>query len=401
MSRLQASDIRELLKVTAHPDIISFAGGLPTPELFPVEELRLISDEILASEGARVLQYSTTEGDPTLRAAIAQRMREKRWTPVEPDQIQITSGSQQGLDLTGKLFLDPGDVVLCESPTYLGALQAFAAYEPRFVEVATDDDGMLLDDLEQRLASLDRVKLLYVVPDFQNPSGRCWALERRRGLLELARRFDVVVVEDCPYGELRFAGEPIPPLKAFDEDQRVVYLGTFSKVLCPGLRIGWLAASRGLVARYVLAKQGTDLHTSTLSQRQIACYLRRYDLDAAIQRLRDTYRLRRDVMVRTLDRVIPPGVRFTRPDGGLFLWLELPEGLNGSVLLERCLAAQVALVPGGAFFPSGGHENTARLCFATMTSERIIEGVRRIGRVLEELCAEPAPHNHPVAAATA
>jgi DNA-binding transcriptional MocR family regulator len=387
MRGLKASDIRELLKVTAHPDIISFAGGLPAPELFPVEALISISTEILRDEGARALQYSTTEGDPELRTAIAARMSRRLQAEVSPQEVQITSGSQQALDLTSKLLLDEGDIVLCESPTYIGAIQAFRACQPRFIEVATDDSGMDLADLERRLAGLDRAKLIYVVPDFQNPSGRCWTAARRRGLVDLARQYDVMIVEDCPYGELRFHGHEVPPVKSFDEEGRVIYLGTFSKVFCPGLRIGWVVAHRHLIERYVLAKQGTDLHTSTLSQRQLAVYLTRHDLDEAINTIRETYRERRDIMLRTLDAEMPDGVSYTRPDGGLFLWAELPEHLDARQLLLRCIENKVAFVPGGSFFPNGGHENTLRLAFSTMSPERIEEGIRRLARVLREQLA--------------
>jgi 2-aminoadipate transaminase len=390
MFGLKASDIRELLKITAQPDVISFAGGLPAPELFPVEAMASISAEILRGEGEKALQYSTTEGDPQLRAAIADRMTRRLGRPVAADQIQITSGSQQALDLTGKLFLDEGDVVLCESPTYIGAIQALRTYQPRFVEVATDDDGMIAVDLERCLSEHDRVKLIYVVPDFQNPSGRCWSAERRHRLLDLANLHQVIVVEDSPYGELRFHGQQIQPVSANDDQGGVIYLGTFSKIFCPGLRIGWVTAAQPFIDKYVLAKQGTDLHTSTLSQRQLATYLTRYDIDVDIEQIRETYGRRRDVMLEALDAEMPAGVRYTRPDGGLFLWLELPPHLNARQVLERCLAAKVAFVPGGSFFPNGGHEGTMRLAFSTMPEDQIREGIRRIAQVLHELLPVPA-----------
>jgi 2-aminoadipate transaminase len=390
MRGLKASDIRELLKITAQPDVISFAGGLPAPELFPVEAMATISAEILRSEGESALQYSTTEGDRQLRVAIAERMTRRSGRPVPANQILVTSGSQQALDLTGKLFLDEGDVVLCESPTYIGAIQALRTYQPRFVEVATDDDGMLTDDLERCLSEHDRVKLIYVVPDFQNPSGRCWSAERRRRLLDLANLHQVMIVEDSPYGELRFHGQQISPVTSYDESGRVIHLGTFSKIFCPGLRIGWVTAARPIIEKYVLAKQGTDLHTSTLSQRQLATYLSRYDIDRDIEQIRETYGRRRDVMLEALDAEMPAGVRYTRPDGGLFLWAELPPHLNARQVLERCLAAKVAFVPGGSFFPNGGHEGTMRLAFSTMPEDQIREGIRRIAQVLCELLPVPA-----------
>jgi DNA-binding transcriptional MocR family regulator len=384
MNELKASDIREILKVTAKPEVISFAGGLPAPELFPIDALRDVADVVLRDEGSRVLQYSTSEGDPQLRSMIADRLDARFGVRAAPDDVLITCGSQQALDLTGKLLLDEGDAVLCESPTYLGAIQAFRAYEPRFVEVATDDEGMLSDDLERRLKENPNAKLIYVVPDFQNPSGRCWSLDRRHRLLDLARRFDVLVVEDSPYSELRFAGRPIPPLKALDEDGRVVFLGTCSKIFCPGIRIGWIVAAPELLKKYVLAKQGVDLHTSTLSQRLLAVYLERYDLDAAITRICATYRERRDLMVEYLDAEALPGVGITRPQGGLFLWMTLPDEINARSVLGRSIERDVAFVPGGSFFPNGGHENTARLNFSNMPPERIAEGVRRLSGVVRE-----------------
>jgi 2-aminoadipate transaminase len=382
MSQLEASEIREILKLTQRPEVISFAGGLPAPELFPVEQLSTISSEVLRQEGPKALQYSPTEGDPALREAIASRMRRRLGTELAAEDILITSGAQQGLDLTGKVFLDETDVVLCESPTYLGAIQAFQAYLPRFVEVPTDDDGMILSELERLLREHPGAKLAYVVPDFQNPTGRCWSLERRRGLLDLARRFSVPVVEDQPYGELRFRGHELPTLKSLDEDGLVIFLGTFSKIFCPGLRIGWVAAPRGLVDKYVLAKQGSDLHSSTLSQRQIATYLDRFDLDADIDRIRELYRERCDVMLGTMYQEFPKEVHHTHPDGGLFVWVELPAHLSARDLLAECLERDVAFVPGGSFFPNGGHENTLRLNFSAMPPERIAEGIRRMAQVL-------------------
>jgi 2-aminoadipate transaminase len=266
MDAMKASEIREILKLTRKPGVISFAGGLPAPEVFPVAEMQEVAGTMLASRGCEVLQYSTTEGEADLREWIAGRMNSRLGTSVEPSEILVTSGSQQGLDLTGE--------VLCESPTYLGAIQAFTAYRPRFVEVPTDDDGMLPEELEKRLAGCRRPKIIYVVPDFQNPTGRCWSLERRRQVRDVARGFPVVVVEDNPYGELRFEGIARPPLKALDRHGQVVMLGTFSKILCPGLRLGWIAAPVELLEKYVLVKQGADLHTSTLCQRLAADYVR-------------------------------------------------------------------------------------------------------------------------------
>jgi 2-aminoadipate transaminase len=378
MQDLRASDIREILKVTQQPEVISFAGGLPASELLPAAR------DVLANDGVRALQYAPTEGMQVLRELIANRLRKLWALRHSTDEVLVVSGSQQALDLTGKVFLDEGDVVLCERPTYLGAISAFRAYRPRFVEVPTDDDGMVPAELESRLRSLDRVKLIYVVPDFQNPSGRRWSLERRRDLAELAARFGVPVIEDAPYAELCYDGSPVA---SFDEAGLVILLGTFSKILSPGLRLGWVVADSEILQRYVLVKQGVDLHTSSLTQLLAAHFMLENDLETHIARLRDVYRGRRDAMLAALEEHFPKEVNFTRPAGGLFLWVELPEGMNARWLLERALEERVAFVPGEAFFPGGGHENTLRLNFSAMPEERITEGIRRLDRVLASVGA--------------
>ena len=383
-ARLKASEIRELLKLTARPEIISFAGGLPAAELFPAREMAEITRRVLETEGCKALQYSTTEGDPTLRLHIADRMNEHQKTRVHPDDVLITSGSQQGLDLTGKLFLDPGDAVLCESPTYLGAINAFAAYEPRFVEVDTDADGMVPEALERALTIEPDVKFIYAIPDFQNPSGRTWTLARRQALVDIAARHGIPVIEDSPYAELRFEGEPLPALQAVDTHDNVVFLGTFSKTFCPGLRCAWLSAPGFLREKYVMMKQGADLHTSTLVQRQMATYLELYGLEANVSTVIDVYRERRDIMLGVFEAEMPAGVHYTRPEGGLFLWLTLPEQVNARELLEKSLEPPVAFVPGGGVYPTGGNENTARINFSCMPPERIEEGSHRLCRVVRE-----------------
>jgi len=387
MQDLRASDIREILKVTQQPEVISFAGGLPASELLPAAEMAELARDVLSDDGVRALQYAPTEGLQPLREQIADRLRRLWDLGYSTDEVLVVSGSQQALDLTGKVFLDEGDVVLCESPTYLGAIGAFRAYRPRFVEVPTDDDGMVPAELETCLGSLDRVKLIYVVPDFQNPSGRRWSIERRRKLAELAGRFGVPVIEDAPYAELCFEGEPLPPVASFADRCTVVYLGTASKILSPGMRLGWVAADSDLIRRYVLVKQGTDLHTSSLVQLLAARFMLEHDLDAHIERIRDVYRRRRDAMLAALEEHFPEDVGFTRPAGGLFLWVELPEGMNARWLLERAIEESVAFVPGESFYAGGGHENTLRLNFSAMPEDRIAEGIHRLGRVLSTMTA--------------
>lgn len=391
VAHLRASEIRELLKLTQRPEVISFGGGLPAAESFPVAALKAAAARVLDEHASLALQYSTTEGYLPLRQWIASRMEVVHGATVAAERVVVTTASQQGLDLTGKVFLDEGDEVLCESPTYLGAIQAFRAYGARFVEVPTDDDGMLPDELERLLRTCQHPRVIYTVPDYQNPSGRTWSLPRRRALLEIARHHAVVVLEDCPYVEVRFAGTQVPPLVALDTTGQVVHLGTFSKILCPGLRLGWVTAAPEILEKYVLAKQGADLHSSTFAQMLAVECLAGCDIDTHLGRVRAMYRSRRDAMVRTLETELPPGCHFTRPDGGLFLWVELPHEISGRDLLVRALRRDVAFVPGGAFFPNGGHENHIRLNYSCMTEERIIEGVKRLAAALHELMLQQRP----------
>jgi 2-aminoadipate transaminase len=384
MDNLKASEIREILKLTEKPEVISFAGGLPDPNLFPIEELELIAVKVLRENGKEALQYATTEGYRPLRDKIAARMNRTLGTNWTDENILITSGSQQGLDLTGKAFLDEGDVVFCESPSYLGAIQAYKAYSPEFIEVPTDEEGMDIDTFKQLLLTTNRAKLVYIIPDFQNPTGRSWSLERRKQLIALANEFDLIVIEDNPYGELRFEGAAIPSVQSLDTEGRVIHLGTFSKTFCPGLRIGWSAADSSILAKLIMLKQATDLQASTISQRQLDAYLEVYDLDEQIGRIIHVYRQRRDTMIEALKREMPEDVTFTVPSGGLFTWVELPPELNARDLLILCLEHNVAFVPGGSFYPNGGHENTMRLNYSNMDEERIIEGIRRLGMVLKE-----------------
>jgi DNA-binding transcriptional MocR family regulator len=388
MNILRASDIREILKITQHPEVISFAGGLPAPEFFPIQKISDVAGRVLEREGMRALQYSTTEGHPPLRAHIARRMNNKWATALSPDEILVTTGSQQGLDLLGKIFLDRGDVVLCESPTYLGAVMAFNTFLPRWVEIPTDEDGMDMQALENALKTERRVKFIYVVPNFQNPSGRTWSVERRASLMALAVRFGIPVIEDNPYGELRFAGEWVPSIQSMDSEGLVISLGTLSKVFCPGLRIGWIAARRRFLEKLIVVKQGADLHSSTFDQMVASEYLDIFDIEENIRRILVAYKSRRDIMVRALELEMPPSVKFSRPQGGLFLWVELPESMDARELLVRCLKRNVAFVPGGSFFPARNQNNTFRLNYSNMPEDRIVEGIRRLAAAVVELLAE-------------
>lgn len=387
VKQMKASEIREILKVTERPEVISFAGGLPAPELFPVEEMKAVCTAVLSDDGRAALQYSTTEGYQPLREQITARMAEAGVVASCTD-VLIVSGSQQGLDLTGKVFLDEGDIVICESPTYLAAINAFKTYSPQFVEVAMDEQGMIMSALEETLQRYPQAKLIYTIPDFQNPTGRTMSIDRRKRLVELANQYDVMVMEDNPYGELRFAGERVPPVKAFDTEGRVIYQSTFSKVLTPGIRVGWLCAAPEILQKYVIFKQSTDLHTNTMAQRQVSKFMEMFDLKEHIEKIRKVYKTRRNLMLEAIKSEFPAGVTYTQPDGGLFLWVELPKELNARDLLISCLEKQVAFVPGGAFFPNGGNENTLRLNFSNMSEERIVEGIARIGKLIKEICQE-------------
>ncbi|ATW26769.1 PLP-dependent aminotransferase family protein [Candidatus Formimonas warabiya] len=384
MEYLKASEIREILKVTERPEVISFAGGLPAPELFPVEEIKEVNRIVLEEEGTQALQYTTTEGYLPLREWIARRMNTRLRTNLASDNILLTHGSQQALDLSGKVFLDKGDVVLCESPTYLAAISAFRAYGCKFFEVPTDDEGMIPEELERILEKTEKVKIIYVIPDFQNPTGRTWSLERRERLVKAAIKHQVVVIEDNPYGELRFEGEALPSVKYFDPVGCVICLGTFSKTFCPGYRIGWVAGDQRAIQKYVLVKQGADLQCNTIAQREIAKYLELYQIDEHIAKIREVYRRRRDLTVKTMEDEFPEGVTFTRPQGGLFAWVELPAHINAREVLEKSLERNVAFVPGGSFFPNGGKENTFRINFSNMPEERIVIGLKCLAEVLRE-----------------
>lgn len=385
MANLKASEVREILKITSRPEVISFAGGLPAPELFPIKEIKEASRYVLEHSGVEALQYSTTEGVHSLRVWIAERMNSLSGTNLEPDNILVTHGSQQSLDLSGKVFLDEGDVVICECPTYLAAISAFRAYGCRFVEIETDEHGMDMSCLEEALRTQERIKLIYMIPDFQNPSGRSWSGERRKQLADLASQYGVAIIEDNPYGELRFAGKSHPSVMSLDNKGCVLTTGTFSKILAPGLRIAWIAGDKALIRKYVLVKQGTDLQCSTFTQLTIAKYLELYDIDAHVTKIREVYGKRCHTMLDALQRELPEGVTYTRPEGGLFIWLTLPEEIKARELLVRCLEKNVAFVPGGAFFPNTSRENTLRMNFSNMPEERIQEGIRRFGDALREI----------------
>lgn len=379
VARMKPSAIREVLKLTQRGDVISFAGGLPAPDLFPIDDVAAAAARVLADRGRSALQYSTTDGLAPLRAKLAAS------TPgARPERVLVTSGSQQGLDLIARLMVDPGDTVAVAAPTYMGALRAFDAYEARYLSVASDDRGMQVDALADVLRQ--RPKLLYVIPDFDNPGGTTLPLERRQALVELAAEHDVLVVEDAPYRELRFEGDSLPTLFELDPE-RVVHAGTFSKTMAPGLRLGWLTGPAAVIERATYAKQAADLHTATLTQAIADAWLEGGSWDAQLARVRDHYRRQRDAMLNALERSMPPGVRWTRPSGGMFVWVTLPQGLDAGVLVRDAVARGVAYVPGAPFFANGGGAETLRLSYSIATLEQVERGMEALGSVVSDALA--------------
>ena len=387
MDNIRASDVRELLKLTARPEIISFAGGLPAPELFPVEDLKAAMDAVMDECGTAALQYGVTEGPKHLREQIAERLEAKNNIHTDADHLILTAGSQQGLDFIGKLFLNPGDVVVLESPSYLGAINAFKQYQPNFVEVPTDENGIIMEELDRVLATTENVKLIYVIPDFQNPSGRTMPLERRKQFMEIINKYEIPTIEDNPYGDLRFKGEFLPALRSMDTKDLIIYFGTFSKILSPGFRMGWINASHEVVEKVNLIMQASALQTPTINALVISKYLDMFDIDAHVEKIRAVYKRRCQLMIDTMRAEFPPEAKFTDPDGGLFTWVELPDYIDTRELAPKAMAQNVAYVPGSGFYPSGTTKNCMRLNYSNATDERIVEGIKRLGKVLREALA--------------
>jgi 2-aminoadipate transaminase len=402
--RMRSSTVRELLKLTEKPDIISFAGGLPAPEVFPLEAFEKAAHRVIESCGAQALQYSMTEGCPRLREMIA-RNAARCGINVQPENVLITSGSQQALDLIGKIFLNPGDRILLEKPTYLGALQAWNAYQAEYVAVEIDDDGMRTDQLESALRA--GPKFIYVLPNFQNPSGVTLSMERRLLLIEQAHHFGIPIIEDDPYGLLRYEGEDLPSLVQLDSQARssspyngnVIYISTFSKILAPGLRLGWILAPVEVIERLVIAKQGTDLHTGTFVQMVAYEVAQAGFLDEHIFLIRSIYRERRDAMLQAMEEFFPPGVQWTKPRGGLFLWVTLPPNMDALEVFKRAVEKKVAFVPGNSFFAGGENHNTMRLNYTNADPNKIREGIKRLGLAMME-CMEGDALAHALSAAT-
>ncbi len=373
-----------IMKLTEMPDVISFAGGLPDGELFPVEEMKVVTRKILDEQGNMALQYSSTTGIKELREVIANTIMKEAGVETTSDNIMVTCGSQQALEFSGRIFLDKGDVVICESPSYLGAITAFKPYGPKFVEVQMDEQGMIIEHLERALKENPKAKFIYTVPDFQNPTGKTLSVDRRKKMVELAEKYDVLILEDNPYGNLRFEGERIPSIKSFDKYNRVIYHGTFSKIFCPGLRIGWVCTHKEPMEQYILVKQAVDLQTNTMAQKETALYMNMFDIKENVNKITKVYKRRRNLMLKTMEEEFPRDCTFTHPAGGLFIWVTLPQHMDASEVLEKAMEAKVGFVPGIAFFPNGVQRNNFRLNFSSMKDENIIEGIKRLGKVLKD-----------------
>ena len=381
MENVHKSFIREILKVTEDSNIISFAGGLPNPKSFPVEEIKEAVSEILSQNGDEILQYSTTEGYLPLREYIAERYS-KNGLKVSADEILITNGSQQGIDLISKVFLNKGDNVLVESPTYLAAIQSFGLFEPQFKTVPLLEDGADLDAL-QKILDENKIKLFYSVTNFQNPTGITYSQEKREKLAEILKGSDTVFVEDNPYGEIRFLGKDILPVKAYLDNS--VLFGSFSKIVSPGMRLGWVVANEEIMEKIIIAKQASDLHSNYFTQRAVCQYLTHNEIDQHIKKIKEMYRNQRNMMVSMIEKYFPEDVKYTKPEGGMFLWVTLPEGLSSMGLFELAINENVAFVPGQAFYVDGSGNNSLRLNFSNSNAEQIEEGIKRLGNAINEL----------------
>lgn len=384
---MKKSAIREILKLTQRPDMISFAGGLPSPDSFPIEDIKQVTSEVLDEDGKAALQYGTTEGDLKLRTLLAERHR-RDGLDLSPDCVVITTGSQQALDLCGKIFINRGDVVLCGLPSYLGGLNAFSNYGARLKGIPLDDDGMRPDLLEKTIINLKNdgstIKFIYIIPDFQNPTGVTIPRARRMEIIRIAERHDLVIVEDSPYRDVRFEGSPEPLMSSLDPHGRVLTLNTFSKILAPGFRLAWVTGHPVIIDKLVTAKQAADLCTPPFVQKITARYIEKGLLDVNLKKTIDLYRERRDHMLKCFREFMPEGVKWTEPSGGLFLFVTLPPSMDAARLLERALQKNVAFVCGSVFYCNNEGHNTMRINFSFSGREETCEGVRRLAEAIRE-----------------
>ncbi|WP_282126164.1 PLP-dependent aminotransferase family protein [Marinifilum flexuosum] len=385
-NNIKRSAIREILKLTQNPEVISFAGGLPAPESFPVDNLDEIISTMLKEEGAEVLQYDATEGVTELRELLLKRYQNEG-VQCELDNMIVTTGSQQGLDLVGKVFVNQGDVVICGLPSYLGGISAFQAYGAKMEGVPMDENGMSAELLEAKLIELAeqgiKPKFIYIIPDFQNPTGITMPESRRLEIIALAHKYDVLIVEDCPYREVRFEGEPQRMMYDLDNDDHVMTLGTFSKTFAPGLRIGWILGPKEVNDKIVIAKQSSDLCTPTFVQKMAIRYMKSEHFESNLKKTIDLYHQRRDVMLAEMEKCMPEGVKWTHPEGGMFLFITLPENMDALELFHKAIEKKVAFVTGNVFYCDGGGTNTMRLNFSYVNNEKAIAGIQRLAQIIE------------------
>jgi len=383
VNHVPQSFIREILKVASDPAITSFAGGLPNPEFFPVKELEHSASVVFQQEGMQALQYASTEGYYPLREFIAQRYRQRYNIDIPPEQILITNGSQQALDLIGKIFLNPGDHVLVERPTYLGALQCLSMFQPKFQEVMLNEDGIDTDDLEDQLWS-NTIKMFYSIPNFQNPTGTRYSEAVREQTMQIISRYNTMVIEDDPYGDIFFDGAELPPLYSY-MPERTILLGSFSKTIAPGLRLGWMVAPEEIIRKAAIMKQATDLQSGNVAQYILYRFLTTYSLDAHIRRIQDAYRFQRDTMMSCLKQYFPAGTKYTHPEGGMFTWVTLPEEITSRELLAKAIEQNIIFVPGDTFYASNPDTQTLRLNYSNVAEEKMRKAMNTLGGMVAGL----------------
>jgi 2-aminoadipate transaminase len=383
---MKASEIRELLKLTEDTQIISFGGGMPSPNSFPIKFVDKITKKVLKNHGPQALQYGPTEGLTLLREALIKRMEKTRNIKCNLNQILITSGSQQVLDLTSKILINPGDYIVVECPTYIGALTAFNAYQPNYIPIQMDENGMKTEELEEKIKeNKDKpIKFIYTIPTFQNPAGVSLSLDRRKHLLEIAERYDIPILEDEAYSELNYSSKDLPPIKSMDKKGLVIYTHTFSKVLSPGFRLGWVVGNEEIIRKIAIAKQGADLCTNMFVQFIAEEYIKSGLIDKQIPKIRKMYKKKRDIMLKALEKHFPKGSSWTRPDGGMFIWVRLPDKVDTKEMFLDAIKAKVAYVNGAAFCTDGKGQNCMRLNFSNTDDDKIEEGIKRLAKIMKE-----------------
>lgn len=387
MSRIQPSAIRDVQKkISKKQGVISFAAGLPDPDLFPLDALAVSTEKMIREKGKEAFQYGLTKGYGPMLDKILERMARKENIHATVDNIIMTTGSQQGLALAAMMFLEEGDIVVAENPSYLGGINACRPYGTSFIGVDTDEDGMDTEQLDKVLSENPKVKLLYVIPNFQNPTGKAWTLERRKAFMDVINKYDVMVIEDNPYGEIRFKGEFVPTLKSMDTQGKIIYLGSFSKILAPGLRLAWMCANPEVIKQAELIKEGWDLQCNQFVQVQAVAFMNSYDLEKHIQGIQQAYKDKCELMLAEMEKEFPANVKFTKPEGGMFIWVVLPEHVDANAFLDMALEYGVAYIPGEFFYANEGPKNTMRMNFTTVSEEKIVEGIHLLGKAFKSIC---------------